>query len=72
MSDDSMEKGIMGMMIAVMGVMLLSQVVYGMQPQPPETPYQCPVCGLQFATYDELYTHFTTEHPSEPIDIIWD
>jgi len=36
-----------------------------------QTPYQCPICGAQFATYDELYQHFTTEHPSEPIDIIW-
>jgi len=37
-----------------------------------QTPYQCPICGERFATYDELYQHFITEHPSEPIDIIWE
>lgn len=36
------------------------------------TIYTCPICGATFATYDELYQHFITEHPSTPIEIIWE
>jgi len=38
----------------------------------PSLDYVCPICGARFATYDELYQHFTTEHPAEPISIIWE
>ena len=34
--------------------------------------YSCPICGLPFDSYEELYAHFTSEHPAEPIDIIWE
>jgi len=34
--------------------------------------FVCPLCGEKFATYEELYQHFTGEHPAEPIDIIWE
>ncbi len=33
--------------------------------------YTCPICGDTFATYDELYQHFITAHPSTPITITW-
>jgi len=66
-----MEKAIMSMMMVLMMMVVLSQVVLGMTPQ---KDYCCPIpgCGECFYTYEELYNHFTTAHPSEPIDIIWD
>jgi len=71
----AIEKTMIAMVIAIMMVLVMSQVVQAMQPAPPPPPgYCCPVpgCGLCFYTYDELYAHSTTEHPSEPIEIIWD
>jgi len=65
-----MEKAIIGMMIAIVVAVMMAQVAQAMQPAPPQ--YSCPICGESFYTYDELYSHFTGEHPSEPIDIIWE
>jgi len=54
-------------------VMVMLSVVAGMgQAAVPQPQYQCPICGEWFFTYDELFTHFTTEHPAEPIEIIWE
>ena len=39
---------------------------------PPVEKYKCPICGETFATYYQLYSHFTTEHPATPIEIIWE
>jgi len=55
--------------VAVMTIAVLGFVAQAMMPR---APYQCPVCGQRFYTYDELYSHFTAEHPAEPIDIIWE
>lgn len=70
MAERTMEQMVMTMMIAVMGVLILSQVVLAVAPTPPEQ-FTCPICSAIFSTYDELYAHFTSAHPSQPIDIIW-
>ena len=67
---DDLEKVLpvaIGALLSAVVVMSVAQYVMAAQ-----TPYQCPICGARFATYDELYQHFTTEHPSEPIEIIWE
>ncbi len=33
--------------------------------------YTDPIDGTTWSTYEELYQHFITAHPSTPIDIIW-
>ena len=70
-----MEKTLPAVMGAMFGLVMVVAVVnmaQGMQPVPPTPQYACPICGEQFFTYDELYAHFTTEHPAEPIEIIWE
>ena len=72
--DKIMDKAMTAIMAGVLALgmfMVVTGVIQAMQPQPPVT-YTCPICGIQFATYDELYEHFATEHPTEPIDIIWE
>lgn len=64
-----MDKTLMAVMGAVLGLAIVIAVVQAMQPT---LAYTCPICGEKFVTYDELYSHFITEHPSEPIDIIWE
>lgn len=64
-----MEKTVMTMMIALMGVALMSLVVRGLVPT---RDYCCPLCPECFYTYDELYSHFTTAHPAVDIEIIWE
>lgn len=68
----AMEKTIMTMVIVVLGMSIITQVAQGMAPAPPSYCCPIPTCDLCFYTYEELYEHFTTAHPSEPIDIIWD
>lgn len=53
----------------MLGIAMIAGIA---QAYAPRLDYVCPICGARFATYDELYSHFTTEHPSEPIEIIWD
>jgi len=65
--EKSMMTGMMGIFMAV----LMLQVVQQLIPAPPTKDYCCPICAECFYTYDELYAHFTTAHPSQPIDIIW-
>ncbi len=68
-----MDKGIMAVMMAIVMVSVLSTVVQAFAPAPPPTAQYC--CPLEpdvcFFTYEELYSHFTSAHPTEPIDIIW-
>ena len=59
--------GMMGLFAMVM-VLVFSQTIQAAAPQP---TYVCPICGEKFATYDELYQHFITAHPSTPITILW-
>lgn len=60
------------MMTMMMAVMMLA-VVQVLIPQPVQASYCCPICANTcFMTYDELYNHFTTSHPADPIEIIWE
>lgn len=63
------------MLISGMGVLIglaaLASVA-GAAPPAPTLDYVCPIDGLRFATYDELYQHFITAHPTSPIDITWE
>ena len=69
MDIEKMEPILMGAMGAMIGLAAVTSVV---QAYTPKLEYVCPICGARFATYDELYSHFTTEHPAEPIEIIWE
>jgi hypothetical protein len=64
-----MEKILMGGMAAMIGLAAVASVA---QASTPRLDYVCPIDGLRFATYEELYQHFITEHPAEPIEIIWE
>ncbi len=77
MEDDFM-KPMMGIMMAVLMIGVLSSVVGAAPaPTPVDSPpaaqvFECPLePGLFFDTYEELYQHFITDHPTEPIDIVW-
>lgn len=60
---------VIGLVLAMGMITVVAQMAQAATPQP---QYTCPIDGLKFFTYDELYQHFTTEHPAEPIDIIWE
>lgn len=64
-----MSRILMSSMAAMIGLALVSSAV---QAYTPKQDYICPICGMRFATYDELYSHFTSEHQAEPIEIIWE
>ena len=66
---ENMGKILMGGIAAMIGLVAVASVT---QAYTPSLDYVCPIDGARFATYDELYNHFTTEHPAEPIDIIWE
>ncbi len=57
----------LGMVFALVMIGLVANYAKAATP----TTYTCPICGQTFATYDELYQHFITAHPSTPIEIIW-
>lgn len=67
MAEKTMEQMMMGMMIAVMGIAIISQVLQ-VQAAPPITPtvYTCPYCGAEFASQTELGYHIEAEHPEAP------
>jgi hypothetical protein len=65
----TIEQVVISGMMAIMMVVIMGGVAQAAIPQP---QYTCPICGEKFWTYDELYAHFTTEHPSEPIEVIWE
>ena len=60
---------IMGGMLALVMFAAIAQMAQAATPVP---QYSCPICGDPFMTYNDLYSHFVTEHPAEPIDIIWE
>jgi len=60
-----MEKTVMTIMMMVIMLALVTQIM-------PTKRYTCPICGEAFYTYDELYSHFSNQHPAEPISIIWE
>ena len=67
-----MDKTLTVMMGGIFVIVMLTVVTNMTQVATPQPQYQCPICGEWFFTYDELYQHFTTEHPAEPIEIIWE
>lgn len=67
--EEAMEKGMIGMVMAIMMMLIMVQFVQGSTPQP---QYTCPICSGKFMTYEDLYSHFTSEHPAEDIEVIWE
>jgi len=67
-----MDKALIATMGMMFGLVLLVAVTGMAQAAQPTPQYACPICGDPFWTYDELYGHFTAEHPAEPIDILWE
>ncbi len=70
--ENAMDKALPAVMGGILGLALFIAVAGMVQATTPTPQYTCPLCGLQFFTYDELYSHFTTEHPAEDIEIIWE
>lgn len=69
MDIEKMQPIVMGALAAMIG---LAAVAGAVQAYTPRLDYVCPIDGLRFATYEELYQHFTAEHPAESIEIIWE
>jgi hypothetical protein len=61
-------------MVGMVGMMIGLTMVTAFLPAEAAPPviYTCPLCGAEFASEEELISHFEIEHPSEPIDIIWE
>jgi len=66
------DKSLSVVMTMVFTLVMIGFVLQMIPAQPAPTTYTCPICGVVFGTYDELYQHFITAHPSTPIDIIWE
>jgi len=69
MDIEKMQPVFMGVMAVAIGLTAVAGIVHASAPR---LEYTCPICGAKFATYDDLYGHFTVEHPSNPIEIIWE
>jgi len=63
------EKIMIGGFMGIMSVMVLAWAIQAFIPQP---QYACPICSQKFMTYQQLYDHFTSAHPSEEIEITWE
>ena len=67
----AIEKSIITLTMVVIMASIMTQLVQAAEPAAPT--YCCPLePDVCFYTYEELYAHFTTEHPAEPIDINWE
>ncbi len=64
-----LEKVLTGGMAALIGLAAAASLA---QAATPSLEYVCPVCGEKFPGYDQLNSHFNTEHPAEPIEITWE
>jgi hypothetical protein len=64
------DKTLTAVLGGVLGLAVVMAVASMVQAAPKN--YCCPICGVCFATYDELYQHFVTEHPASDINIIWE
>jgi len=69
MDIEKMQPILIGGIAVLIGLVATASIV---QAYTPKLEYVCPICGVKFATYEELYQHFTTEHPAEPIEIRWE
>ena len=58
--------GVMGFAVLMVGLGMTMAFI------PQVTYYTCPLCGAQFTSVAELEQHFQTEHPTQPIEIIWE
>lgn len=67
-----MDKALMAIMGGVLALGMIAVVAGMAQAGQPVAEYCCPLCPECFFTYEELYQHFTTEHPAEDITIIWE
>jgi len=56
--------------IAVMITLVATTSLIKSEPVP--GPYVCSLCGEPFNTIDELYQHFVSAHPAEPVTIKWE
>ena len=76
--DMGMGKAMSGMMM-MMGAMIAISMAMSMiaSAEPITYTAQCPICGETFTANSQaeatalLEAHFASEHPTEPIDIIW-
>jgi len=72
---ETLEKVIIGGMMAIVMVAMIAQVLQGFAPTPKAKEFLCPYCNQSFATLDELVNHVATDHPDQPpiqpIDVIW-
>ena len=64
------DKILMGALAAMIGLAMIGSMAQAYAP--PEPQFVCPICAARFSTYEELHQHFITEHPAEPIEIIWE
>ena len=69
-ADMETNKILMGGIAAMIGLAVAGGMAQAYTP--PEPQFVCPIDGLKFFTYDDLYQHFVAEHPAEPIEIIWE
>lgn len=67
-----MEKSLTVILTVTFGLVMFAAVAGMLKAAEPVPQYSCPICGDPFFTYEDLYNHFVTEHPAEPIDIIWE
>ncbi len=53
----------------LIGIVIVAQMVQSFVPQ---KTVSCPIEGELFYTYEELYQHYATVHPTDPISIAWE
>ena len=68
MAEEQIMMGFMGAMIGLTAAVVCISMVQAAAPP----VYTCPLCGATFSSLAELQAHFDSEHPGEPIDIIWE
>ena len=68
--EDKMMSAIGAGVMGFAGVMIGFGLIEVLSPK--VTVYVCPICGAEFASETEREQHFVTEHPTEPIDILWE
>lgn len=61
-----------GGVMAVLGVMMMLVAMSTIaQAAPATTQYVDPIDGTTWPTYQDLYNHFVSAHPTVPISILW-
>ena len=70
MNEDKITTGVGAALMGFAGVILGFGLLSALSPK--VTIYTCPICGAEFNSEIEREQHFVTEHPTEPIDILWE